>query len=92
MKIAVFLGVILLIGLAALVLFFYFSTDEDQSLSKIIKDMFSLGPKGCLLLLVIALVIGGIIALIVSQLLSRIMGSSTMDCGCPKKCKLAVIY
>lgn len=67
MKIAVFLGVILLIGLAALVLFFYFSTDEDQSLSKIIKDMFSLGPKGCLLLLVIALVIGGIIALIVSH-------------------------
>ncbi len=67
MKIAVFLGVILLIGLVALVLFFYFSTDEDQSLSKIIKDMFSLGPKGCLLLLVIALVIGGIIALIVSH-------------------------
>lgn len=67
MKIAFFLGVILLIGLAALVLFFYFSTDEDQSLSKIIKDMFSLGPKGSLLLLVIALVIGGIIALIVSH-------------------------
>lgn len=67
MKIAVFLGVILLIGLVALVFFFYFSTDEDQSLLKIIKDMFSLGPKGCLLLLVIALVIGGIIALIVSH-------------------------
>lgn len=67
MRIAVFIGVIILIGLIVIIFFVHSSSDGEESVSKIIKDIFSLGPKGCLILLVIALIIGGIIALIISH-------------------------